>query len=88
MNYFGIWVPKDAPADVVRTMGMAWDKKIKNSEALKKYAAQRSALFSPIHGKEAQDEAGKMINLTAWLYYDAGKAKISPDTVGIKRPGS
>ena len=88
MNYFGIWIPKDAPADVVKSMEQVWEKKIKNSEALKKYAAQRSALFSPLYGKEAQDEAGKMINLTAWLYYDAGKAKISPDTVGIKRPGS
>jgi tripartite-type tricarboxylate transporter receptor subunit TctC len=88
MNYFGIWVPKDAPAEVVKTMEEAWEKKIKNSEALKKYAAQRSALFTPIHGEEAQDEAKKMIDLTAWLYYDAGKAKISPDTVGIKRRGT
>jgi tripartite-type tricarboxylate transporter receptor subunit TctC len=88
VNYFGIWVPKDAPAEVVKTMDMVWDTKIKNSEALKKYAAQRSALFTPIHGQEAQAEAKKMIDLTAWLYYDAGKAKISPDTVGIKRPGS
>ena len=69
-------------------MDMVWDTKIKSSEALKKYAAQRSALFTPIHGQEAQAEAKKMIDLTAWLYYDAGKAKISPDTVGIKRPGS
>ena len=22
----------------------------------------------------------------AWLYYEAGKAKISPDTVGIPKP--
>jgi tripartite-type tricarboxylate transporter receptor subunit TctC len=88
MNYFGIWVPKDAPPEVIKTMEMAWEKKIKNSDALKKYAAQRSALFAPIHGKEAQAEAKKMIDLTAWLYYDAGKAKLSPDTVGIKRPGT
>jgi tripartite-type tricarboxylate transporter receptor subunit TctC len=88
INYFGIWVPKDAPAEVVKTMDMVWDTKIKDSEALKKYAAQRSALFTPIHGQEAQAEAKKMIDLTAWLYYDAGKAKVSPDAVGIKRPGS
>jgi hypothetical protein len=27
----------------------------------------------------------KMVRQTAWLYFDAGKAKVSPDTVGIPR---
>jgi hypothetical protein len=28
----------------------------------------------------------KMVQQTVWLYFDAGKAKVSPDTVGIARP--
>ena len=56
MNYFGIWVAKGAPDNVVKTMGEVWEKKIKNSEALKKYAAARSALFAPLHGDEAETE--------------------------------
>ena len=28
----------------------------------------------------------KMVTQTAWLYFDAGKAKASPDTIGIARP--
>ena len=86
MNYFGIWVAKGTPDAVVKTMEAAWDKKIKNSEALKKYAAQRSALFTPIHGSEAETESFKMVRYTAWLYFDGGKAKVSPDTVGIPKP--
>ncbi|MBM3557879.1 MAG: tripartite tricarboxylate transporter substrate binding protein, partial [Alphaproteobacteria bacterium] len=86
VNYFGIWVHKDAPEAIAKTMEMAWQRKIANSEALKKYAAARSALFSPIFGQEAQAEAFKMVQQTAWLYFDGGKAKVSPDTVGIKRP--
>jgi len=85
MNYFGIWAPKGVPDNVIKTMEMAWERKIKNSEALKKYGEQRSSLITPIYGKEAHDEAFKMVRFTAWLYHDAGKSKVAPDTVGIPR---
>ena len=85
MNYFGIWAPKGVPENVVKTMEMAWERKIKGSDALKKYSEQRSALVTPIYGKEAHDEAFKMVRFTAWLYHDAGKSKVAPDTVGIPR---
>jgi tripartite-type tricarboxylate transporter receptor subunit TctC len=86
LNYFGIWAPKGTPEPIVRTMDMIWKKKIANSEALKKYAAARAALFTPISGEEAHKEADKMTRQTVWLYFDAGKAKISPETLGIPRP--
>lgn len=85
MNYFGIWAPKGTPEPVLKTMEAIWQKKIANSEALKKYATQRAALFTPIAGEEANREAMKMVRHTAWLYFDAGKAKVSPETVGIQR---
>jgi tripartite-type tricarboxylate transporter receptor subunit TctC len=85
MNYFGIWVAKGTPDTVLQTMAAVWDKKIKNSEPLKKYAAARSALFTPIHGEEAEKESFKMVRYSAWLYFDGGKAKVSPDTLGIPR---
>jgi len=85
MNYFGIWCPKGTPDNVVKTMTQVWEKKIKTSEALKKYANARSALFEPLHGEEAESESFKMVRYTAWLYFDGGKAKVSPDTLGIPR---
>lgn len=85
MNYFGIWVAKGTPEPIVKTMEAVWDKKIKNSEALKKYAVARSALFTPIFGNEAETESFKMVRYSAWLYFDAGKGKVSPDTLGIPR---
>lgn len=85
MNYFGIWAPKGTPDNVIKAMEMAWERKIKNSEALKRYSDQRSALITPIYGKEAHDESFKMVRFTAWLYHDAGKSKVSPDTLGIPR---
>ncbi|HEX2890808.1 tripartite tricarboxylate transporter substrate binding protein [Vineibacter terrae] len=85
MNYFGIWVHKDAPPAVIQTMEAVWKNKIAKSEAVQKYANARSAIFAPLFGDEAQAEAFKMIRYTAWLYFDAGKAKVSPDTLGIQR---
>lgn len=85
LNYFGIWVHKDAPAAVVQTMDAVWKDKIAKSDALKKYADSRAALYAPLYGTAAHDEAMKMVRYTAWLYHDAGKSKVAPDTLGIQR---
>jgi tripartite-type tricarboxylate transporter receptor subunit TctC len=85
LNYFGIWAPKGIPQPAVDTMSQVWREKIANSQRLKTYAAERAALFTPLHGQEAQDEAWKMVRQTAWLYFDGGKARVSPDTLGIQR---
>jgi tripartite-type tricarboxylate transporter receptor subunit TctC len=85
-NYFGIWTPKDVPPEVLETMGAVWQEKIANSTALKDYAAERGALFTPYWGEDAQERAMGMVSQNAWLLYDGGKATISPDEVGIERP--
>ena len=36
-------------------------------------------------GQEAFDESMKMVRYTAWLYHDAGKSKVAPDTLGIMK---
>ena len=85
-NYFGIWTPKDVPTEVLETMGTVWEEEIANSQALKDYAADRGALFTPYHGDEAQERALGMVRQNAWLLYDAGKAAKSPDEFGLERP--
>ena len=85
-NYFGIWTPKGVPDEVIETMGKVWEEKIATSEALKKYAADRGALFAPYHGDEAQTRVLPAVQAFSWLMYDRGKAKVSPDSVGIPKP--
>lgn len=85
-NYFGIFLPKGVPDEVVKTLDKIWAEKIVHSEALKKYAASRGALFAPTYGAAAQKAVFPAIQANAWLLFDGGKAKISPDTVGIPRP--
>lgn len=85
-NYFGIFIPKGVPDDVVKTVQKIWDENISKSEAVKKYATSRGALFAPSSGEAAQKAVFPAIQANAWLLFDGGKAKVSPDTVGIPKP--
>ena len=85
-NYFGIFIPKGVPDDVVKTVERIWTQNIVSSEALKKYATSRGALFNPLSGDAAQTAVFPAIQANAWVLFEGGKAKVSPDTVGIPKP--
>ncbi|HUX20218.1 MAG TPA: tripartite tricarboxylate transporter substrate-binding protein, partial [Spirochaetia bacterium] len=85
-NYFGIWVPKDTPKEVTDTIGQLWETVIMNSPELKTYAADRGAVVNPMWGDAAQTQIMPYLSQVAWNYFTAGKAKISPDTIGIPKP--
>jgi tripartite-type tricarboxylate transporter receptor subunit TctC len=84
--YFGLFVPKGVPDEVINKLGKIWDDVVKKSPELKKFAAENAVVFDPAWGEEAQEKAFPMIQLDAWLKYDSGQAKISPEEVGIPRP--
>ncbi len=86
VNYFGIFVPKGVPADVTATLDKIWAAQIGKSEALQKYAQNRGALFAPLYGDPAQAAIAPAISAYAWTQQAAGKAKVSPDTLGIAKP--
>jgi tripartite-type tricarboxylate transporter receptor subunit TctC len=85
-NYFGIFIPKGVPDEVIKTVQHIWATKIANSEALKKYATSRGALFEPLSGEAAQKAVFPAVQSNAWNLYNSGKAKVSPDKVGIPKP--
>ncbi|MBT9462738.1 tripartite tricarboxylate transporter substrate binding protein [Hydrogenophaga sp.] len=86
INYFGIFVPKGAPPEVKQTLDKIWATEMVKSDALKKYAQSRGAMFAPMAGEEAQKAVFPAIQSYAWTQQAAGKAKVSPDTVGIPKP--
>jgi tripartite-type tricarboxylate transporter receptor subunit TctC len=86
INYFGIFVPKGVPAEVTATLDKAWATQMANNETLKKYAQGRGALFAPMSGEAAQNAVFPAIQAYAWTQQAAGKAKVSPDSVGIAKP--
>src|SRR5688572_29532449 len=85
-NYFGIFVPKGVPPQVVATVDRIWGDHITRSDALKKYATSRGALFAPMSGQDAQKAALPAVQANAWLLHAGGKTKVSPDSVGIPKP--
>jgi tripartite-type tricarboxylate transporter receptor subunit TctC len=85
-NHFGIFVPNGVPDEVVKTLEKIWTEQISKSDALKKYSTSRGALFAPYQGSQAVQAVMPAVQANAWLLFDSGKAKVSPDTVGIARP--
>jgi tripartite-type tricarboxylate transporter receptor subunit TctC len=85
-NYFGIFIPKGVPDNVIKTIEKIWSETIANSEVVKKYAASRGALFAPLSGEAAQKAAFPAVQSNAWSLFNSGKAKVSPDSVGIPAP--
>ncbi len=82
---FGIFIPKGVPQEVVATVEKLWDERIANSDKLKQYAAQRGALFTPMSGKTAYDAVWPTVVSDAYLLQDAGMAKVTPESIGIRR---
>ena len=82
-NYFGIFLPKGVPGDVLATMQAVWRDTIANNAKLKAYAADHGALFAPTYGDEAQKLAFPSVQANAWQLFNSGKAKVSPASVGI-----
>ena len=85
-NWFGFWLPNTVPANIRNSIGKAFEKVIGNSQLIKDYCAANGAIFGPSWGAEAQKRAMAYITPVAWTYFEAGKAKVSPDTVGIPKP--
>lgn len=85
-NYFGIYIPADAPKEVLDTMDKIWAETIKDSEVLKKHAAERGALFNPLFGDEAVAAATPYMAINAWQQFESGAATNDPSQFGIPKP--
>jgi tripartite-type tricarboxylate transporter receptor subunit TctC len=84
---FGIFIPKEGtPKEVIETFDMIWQNVIPNSKALKSYALQKGALFTPAYGDAARDKVWPEVQSDAWSFQAAGRAKISPEELGIPKP--
>jgi tripartite-type tricarboxylate transporter receptor subunit TctC len=82
---FGIFIPKGVPAEVAATMDKLWGERIAKSEKIKQYAQQKGALFTPSSGKQAYDLVWPTVVADAYMLQEAGMAKVTPESIGIKR---
>lgn len=82
-NYFGIFIPKGVPAEVVKTFDMIWADKIAKSEVLKNYATSRGAIVAVVSGDAAKAAVMPAVKETAWGLWERKQAKVDPASVGI-----
>lgn len=85
-NYFGLFLPADAPAEVIATMDDVWTNVIPTSETMRNYAAERAALFNPSHGDAAQAAAMPFLQINAYQQYESGAGPNNPADYGIPQP--
>ena len=82
---FGIFIPKGVPQEVVSTMDRVWAERIGKSDKIKQYAQQKGALFTPSSGRQAYDLVWPTVVEDAYMLQEAGMAKVTPESIGIKR---
>jgi tripartite-type tricarboxylate transporter receptor subunit TctC len=82
-DYFGIFIPRGVPDEVIATMDRIWEEKVMNAEALKTYAETFGAVFAPSYGDEARANAMPVVILEACSSVDRGEAVNDPSTIGI-----
>lgn len=83
--FFGVFVKKGTPADVVTKLQAAYKTGAQNADFLK-LMDSRGFLMMNIAGKEANDFLAKWQSVTTWLLQEAGAAKASPAQFNIPRP--
>lgn len=85
-DFYGIWIPRDVPPEVINTIGEFWDTVVRRSHELKEFTATHGAILDPVWGEEAVMKALPYLEQVAWSYYDARQTKMPPSEIGIKRP--
>lgn len=85
-DYFGVFIPVGAPAEVYETMNAVWKDHVMSSDALQTYANDRGAVFAPSYGQAAMDKAMPVIIAEACARVTRGEAVVDPSEIGITCP--
>ncbi|MBV6658849.1 MAG: tripartite tricarboxylate transporter substrate binding protein [Devosiaceae bacterium] len=83
-DYFGVFIPAGAPAEVYETVDRVWEEVIMNSPELQAYASDRGAVFAPSFGQEAMDAAMPVVIAEACARVTRGEAVVDPSEIGIE----
>ncbi|KIL37723.1 tricarboxylate transport protein TctC [Cohnella kolymensis] len=82
--FYGVWVKKDAPDDVKKTLVKAFAEAQKEPE-FQDFLTRMGAVSLGISGDEADKFWRDWQSTSAWLLQDAGVAKASPEQLNIPR---
>lgn len=82
-DYFGIFIPRGVPDEVIARMDQVWEEHVMTSDALRDYAQSQGAVFDPSYGDEARERAMPTVIHEACAYEQRGEAVIDPIEIGI-----
>lgn len=83
--FYGIWVKKGTPEDVVKKLTEAYTAAYKDPK-FQEFVQKSGMTPLGLTGKEARDFADQWQSQMAWLIYEAGGAKESPEKFNIPKP--
>jgi len=82
---FGLFIPKDIPADAKAAISNAFDVAAK-SKAVKDLADSKACVATAIQGAEADNIMNDAASVFGWLKFEAGVSPVNPSTLGIPKP--
>jgi tripartite-type tricarboxylate transporter receptor subunit TctC len=82
-DYFGIFIPRGVPDELIATMDRIWADKVMTSEAIKTYAETFGAVFAPSFGAEARALAMPIVIQEACSAVERGEAVNPPSVIGV-----
>ncbi|MEM1287395.1 MAG: tripartite tricarboxylate transporter substrate binding protein [Pseudomonadota bacterium] len=86
-DYFGVFIPAGAPAEVYETVDQVWQDVIMSSPELQAYASDRGAVFDPSFGEAALERAMPVVVAEACARVTRGEAVVDPSEIGIDCSG-
>jgi tripartite-type tricarboxylate transporter receptor subunit TctC len=84
-SWYGVFVKKETPEPVKARLVAAF-KKAGDNPQYRKMMEGRGTTMLNLGGAEAEAFIKKWQSTTAWLYQEAGTAKVNPATLGIPKP--
>jgi tripartite-type tricarboxylate transporter receptor subunit TctC len=82
-DYFGVFIPRGVPDEVIATMDRIWQERVMTSDAIKEYAEAFGAVFDPSFGDEARTRAMPIVIHEACSSVERGEAVNPPSTIGV-----
>ena len=82
--FYGVFVKKGTPQEVVDILTDAFEKAVKHPE-YQKILVNYGTVPMGISSDEAREYVDKYRSVTSWLLYDAGGTEHSPEEFGIER---
>ena len=82
---FGLFIPKDIPAEAEKAIAAAFDAASKTKE-VKAFAEQKGSVPVSIRGADANKIMDNAASSFGWLMYEGGVAPTNPQTLGIAKP--